>query len=91
MLRRVRKSYGESDKYYTSFGEDTMHVECQGKTSSPPSWVIYTITMLCALAKFNPSVSILCVEGKRTVHRLADMFVDDKDMWKASTRSETSE
>ena len=88
MLRRVRTAYGESDDFYTSVGEDLMHGECQGKTSSPPSWAIYTITMLRALAKFNPGVSISCVEGERTVHRLADMFVDDKDMWTASTQPE---
>ena len=46
--------------------------------------------MLRALSKFNPGVSILCVEGERTVHRLADMFVDDKDMWTASNQTENS-
>ena len=67
-----------------------MHGECQGKTSSPPSWAIYTISMLRALGKFNPGVNIKCVEGIHTIHRLADMFVDDKDMWTESSDSGTS-
>jgi hypothetical protein len=54
----------------------------------PPSWAIYTITMLREMRKFNPGITIECVEGERTVHRLADMFVNDCDMWKASTRDE---
>jgi hypothetical protein len=57
------------------------------KTSTPPSWAIYTITMLRAMRKFNPGISIECVEGERSVQRLADMFVDDCDMWTASTRN----
>ena len=57
-----------------------MHGECQGKTSSPPSWEIYTISMLRDLGKFNPGVNIKCVEGIHTIHRLADMSVDDKNM-----------
>ena len=58
------------------------HGECQGKTSSPPSWAIYTISMLRALGILNPGVNIQCVEGIHTIHRLSNMFVDDKDMWK---------
>ena len=41
------------------------------------------------MKKFNPGISIECVEGERTVHRLADMFVDDCDMWTASTRDDS--
>ena len=87
MLRKVRTAYDESDEYYTSVGDDLMHGECQGKTSSPPSWAMYTITMLREMRKFNPSITIECVEGERTVHHIADMFVDDCDMWTASTRN----
>ena len=47
--------------------------------------------MLRALGKFNPVVSISCVEGEQTVCRLTDMFVGDKDMWTSCTRSDTSE
>ena len=57
-----------------------MHGEYQGKTSSPPSWVIYNISTLRALGKFNLGVNIQCVEGIHTIHQLADMFVDHKDM-----------
>ena len=85
MLRKVRTAYGESDTFYTSVGDDLMHGECQGKTSSPPSWAIYTISMLRVLGKFNPGVNIKCVEGIHTIHRLADMFVDNKDMWTESS------
>ena len=84
MLRRVRTAYGESDGYYTSVGDDLLHGECQGKTSSPPSWAIYTITLIRALAKYNPGITVQCVEATHIVHRLADMFVDDKDMWTQS-------
>ena len=83
-LRRVRTAYGESDGYYTSVGDDLLHGECQGKTSSPPSWAIYTITLIRALAKYNPGITVQCVEAMHIVHRLADMFVDDKDMWTQS-------
>ena len=79
----------ESNEDYTSVGDDLMHGECQGKTSSPPSWDIYTITMLRAMKKFNPGISIESVEGERTVYHLADMFVDDFDMWTASTRDDS--
>jgi hypothetical protein len=85
MLRKVRTAYGESDAFYTSVGDDFMHGEFQGKTSSPPSWAIYTISMIRALGKFNPGVNIKCVEGIHTIHRLADMFVDDNDMWTESS------
>ena len=81
MLRKVRTAYGESDAFYTLVGDNLMHGEFQGKTSSPPSWAIYTTSMLRALGKFNPGVNIQCVEGIHTIHRLADMFVDNKDMW----------
>ena len=80
MLRRVRTAYGESAGYYTSVGDDLLHGECQGKTSSPPSWAIYTITLICVLAKFNPGIKVQCVEAIHIVHHLADMFVDEKDM-----------
>ena len=90
ILHQVQTTYEESEDYYTSVGEDLMHRECQGKTPSPPSWAKYTITMLWALAKFNPGVLISCAKGERTVHWLADMFVDDKDMCTSSTQSETS-
>ena len=46
--------------------------------------------MLRALGKFNPGVNIKCVEGIHTSHRLADMFVDDKDMWKESSDNGSS-
>ena len=85
MLRKVRTAYGESDAFYTSVIDDLMHGGCQGKTSSPPSWAIYTISMLRALSKFNPRVNIQCVEGIHTIHRMADMFVGDKDMWTESS------
>ena len=49
MQRHVRTAYGESSNSYTSTTNDLMHGECQGKTSSPPSWAIYTITLLKAL------------------------------------------
>ena len=84
MLCKLISAYGESDAYYTSVGDDLMRGECQGKTSSPPSWAIYTISMLRALGKFTPGVNIQCVKGIPTIHRLADMFVDDKDMWTES-------
>jgi hypothetical protein len=58
-----------------------MHGECQGKTSSPPSWAIYTISLLRALGRFNPGITVSCVENELNVHRIADLFVDDKDMW----------
>ena len=70
-----------------SEGDDLMIGEFQGKTPSPPSWSIYTITMLEALGKFNPGVSIKCVEGERIVHHLADMFVYDCDMCTVSMRT----
>ena len=73
MLCKVRTAYGESDAFYTSVGDNLMHGECQGKTSSPPSWAIYTIGMLRDLGKFNPGVNIKCVEGIHTIHRLADI------------------
>ena len=34
-----------------------MHGGCQGKTTSSPSWVIYTISMIRDLGKFNPGVN----------------------------------
>ena len=49
MQRHVRTAYGESSNSYTSTTNDLMHGECQGKTSSPPSWAIYTIALLKAL------------------------------------------
>ena len=81
MLRKVRTAYGESDAFYTLVGYDLMHGECQGKTSSPPSWAIYTISMLRALGKLNLGFNIKCVEGIHTIHILVNMFVDDKDVW----------
>ena len=84
MLRKVHTTFGASDAFYTSVADDLIHGECQGKTSSPPSWAIYTITLLQALGKFNPGVKIACVEGITSVQRLADIFVNDKDMWTAS-------
>ena len=83
MIRKVRTAYRESDAFYTSVGDNIMHGECQGKTSSPPKWEIYTISILRTLCQFNPGVNIQCVEGIHAIHRLADMFVDDKDkdMW----------
>jgi len=81
MLRHVRTAYGDSEEFYTSVGEDLMHGECQGKTSSPPSWAIYTISLLRALGRFNPGITVSCVENELNVHRIADLFVDDKDMW----------
>ena len=64
-------------------------VNAKEKNPPPPSWAIYTIKMLRAMKKFNPGISIEFVEGERTVHRLADMFVDDCDMWTASTRDDS--
>ena len=88
MLRKVCNAYGASNDFYTSVGEDLMHGECQGKTSSPPSWAIYTITLIRALGKFNKGITVSCVEGITEVTRLADVFVDDKDMWTASRKVE---
>ena len=42
------------------------------------------ITLIRALAKFNPGIKVQCVEAIHTIHRLANMFVDDKDMWTES-------
>ena len=81
MKRHVRTAFGDSEGYYTSTATDLMHGECQGKTSSPPSWALYTIPLLRALRRFNPGVSISDVERKNSVSRGADMFVDDCDMW----------
>ena len=44
-------------------------------------WAIYTISMLRALGKFNLGVTVQCVEAIHSRHRIADMFVDNKDMW----------
>ena len=49
MRRNVRTAYGDSSNYYTSTDTDLMHGECQGKTSSPPSWALYMIIPLRAL------------------------------------------
>ena len=87
MMRKVHTAYGESDDLYTSVGEDLMHGECQGTNSSPSSWAIYTIRMLRALGKFNPGVTVRCVEAIKVIHRLADFFVDDVDMWTESNAS----
>ncbi len=46
MERRVRTAFGVSAAHYTSTVTDLMHGECQGKTSSPPSWAILTIALL---------------------------------------------
>ena len=46
--------------------------------------------MLRALGKFKPVVNIKCVEGIHTIHRLADMFVDNKGMWTESSREGSS-
>ena len=91
MLRHVRTAYGDSEDFYTSVGDDLMHGECQGKTSSPPSWAIYTITLIRALGRFNPGITVQCVEFKRLVHRLADCFVDDTDMWTGSSQVEETD
>ena len=40
--------------------------------------------MLHALRKFNPGVTVQCVEAIHSIHRLADMRVDNKDMWTES-------
>ena len=85
MRRHIRTAFGESAAFYTSVGDDLMHGECQGKTSSPPSWAIYTITLLRALKRFNPGITISNVEGDSSVSRVADMFVDDCDLWTAPT------
>ena len=48
---------------------------------------IYKISMLRALVKFNFEINIECVEAINRIHRLADMFVDDKEMWNEFTVS----
>lgn len=68
-----------------------MHEECQGKTSSPPSWAIYTITLLKALKHFNPGATIVDVTGGNDVSRVANMFVDDCDMWTAISEQAAEE
>ena len=83
MRRHVRTAYGDSKRFYRSTNDDLMHGECQGKTSSPPSWAIYTITLLRALKRFNPGVKIADVNGAHGIQRVADMFVDDCDLWTA--------
>ena len=62
--------------------------KAQGKTSSQARWVIDTISLLCALGKFNPGVTVACVEGIPEVKRLADALFDDKDMWTSSRVTE---
>ena len=89
MQRHVRTAYGESSNSYTSTTNDLMHGECQGKTSSPPSWAIYTITLLKALKQYNPGVSITNVEGQNKISRVADMFVDDCDLWTSLPMGDT--
>ena len=68
---------------------DLVHGECQGKTSSPPSWAIYTIALLKALKQYNPGVSITNVEGQNKISRVADMFVDDCDLWNSLPMGDT--
>ena len=81
MKRHVRTAFGDSAHFYTSTDNDLMHGECQGKTSSPPSWTIFTITLLRALKHYNPGIQIESVDGSVTIQRVADMFVDDCDLW----------
>ena len=88
MLRRVCTIYNYSDAFYTSADNDLMHGECQGKTSSPPSWAIYTITLPRALGFFNPGITLQCVEGERSVHCPTYMFVNEKDMGMGSAWDE---
>ena len=66
---------------YTSTPNDLLHGECQGKTSSPPSWAILTISLLKALKHFNHGVTIADVTHNNPVTRVADMFVDDCGLW----------
>ena len=68
-----------------------MHGECQGKTSSPPSWALYTVTLLRALRRFNPGVTISDVQEQNPIHRVADMFVDDCDLWTELATDATEE
>ena len=49
---------------------------------SPQLGYLHNISLFHALlGRFNPGIMVECVEGKRIVHQLADMFVDDKDIW----------
>ena len=57
-----------------------MHGEFQRKMSTPPTWVIYTISLLRALGKLDPWITVQCLEGEFYVHCLADMFIVDKEM-----------
>ena len=81
MRRHVRTAFGDSSAFYTSTEDDLLHGECQGKTSSPPSWGLYTVILLRALKKINPGVSLSDISGSHTVSRVAGMFVDDCDLW----------
>ena len=40
------------------------------------------------MGKFNPGITLSCVEGETNFHRLVDMIIADKDMWKGSTCNE---
>ena len=63
MFRYFCTVYGDSDDFYTSVRNYVMRGKYQWKTSSLPSWEIYTITLLQALGKFNPGIIVQCVEG----------------------------
>ena len=89
MERRVRTAFGVSAAHYTSTVTDLMHGECQGKTSSPPSWAILTISLLKTLQRINPGITITNVQGNTPVSRVADMFVDDCDLWTSLPRHES--
>ena len=91
MRRHIRTAFGDSAEFYRSTEQDLLHGECQGKTSSPPSWAIYTISLLRALKKFNPGVTIADISGNHAVTRVADMFVDDCDLWTSLPESATEE
>ena len=61
-------------------GRKLLHMEGQGKTSSPSNWAFYTITLLKALAKYNPGITTQCIKGICLVRRVAGMFIDDLDL-----------
>ena len=61
------------------------------KISSLPSCAIYYITLLQALGKFNPGISVKYAIGEKVVHHVAAMLVDNKDMWTASRDDDHNE
>ena len=91
MQRHVRTAYGDSKGSCSSMPGDLLHGECQGKTSSPLSWAMLKISLLKTLRKYNPGIKIADVTNNSIVHRVADMFVDDCDLWMALPEGSTEE